>query len=321
MSYYSSRLISNSSLSYINPDQEGSAQKFRKYLDGELESEDSLSLERGDLIHKYMLEPDKFNALEMDLPSDTIIKIVDEVLIRNYDIKPEFGDNKEFILAAADTIGYGKNWKPETVLNKIVEAGTEYYNFKLANSNKIIVDYSTMNVVRSCVASLMHSDPAMQLLNAPGGQNEKEIFWDAIASDGSIHKAKSKLDRLIIDHVAKTFTVVDLKTSGKHISRYPESFAFWHTYRQMAYYIDAIQFMLGEEYSPSQEHYIVAVMTKDPYLTRVFRVTMEGGYIDKGRQEYKDLLTRINVHTTSANWVDEMETINGVLTFELKLDE
>ena len=79
MDYLQSKKISNSSLSYINPEQGGSPRKFKDYLDGNLEHLETPSLYAGSTIHKFILEPDTFAISDVERPSDTIVKIIDKV--------------------------------------------------------------------------------------------------------------------------------------------------------------------------------------------------------------------------------------------------
>lgn len=319
MSYYQSKAISNSALSYINPEQQGSAQKFYKWKIGELELEESPSLERGDLIHKYKLEPDLYDVMSVKMPTESIKNIIDDVLIHadGYDLS----EMTDAILTAAASREYGQSWKPETLLKKVIEGGQEYFDAIQAATGKQIISHDTMNVLTNATESLDRNKSASELLDTPSNDsvlyfNELEIYFEI---DGV--PTRSKLDRLIVNTVNKTFTVVDLKSTSKHIAKYAGAFEYYRTYRQLAFYIQAAQAHLGPDYTPSAEHYIVACMTVEPFLTRVFSVRTDSKYIEMGNQEIHELLERIKVHTNSNNWVDEMETIQGQTKFELKHEE
>lgn len=331
MNYFKIKRVSNSSLSYINPDQDGSANKYKQYIDGVLPRESSASLELGDLVHKYMLEPENFNVLEMNKPSESIVSIVDYVIesVHQDNLDSSGGDLSKFdamITEGADMIKYGQNWKDATIVNKVVTMGQEYFKFVLTSKDKQIIDTSTAYRLQECVISLQAHKGAQKLLNdnddkAVKAFNELSINWEK-EIDGYTHKCKSKIDRLIINTEKKTFTVVDLKTLSKHISKYPKSFSYWHTGRQVAFYEDAAKAWLNENgyinYKPSKNHYIVAVMTTDPYLTRVFSVAHE--HIFAGRTEYYSLLDRVRFHTESNDWVFEMEYQQGKLAWEIPFE-
>lgn len=315
MSYYQSKAISNSVLSYINPEQDGSAHKFYQWKMGELESDESPSLERGDLIHKYKLEPDLYDVMSVKMPTESIKNIIDDVLIHadGYDLS----EMTDAILASAEQRDYGQSWKPETLIKKVVEGGQEYFDAVQAATGKQIISHETKYVLDNATESLDHNKAASELLDTPSNNdvlyfNELEVFFEI---NGMATRAK--LDRLIVNTVNKTFTVVDLKSTSKHVARYAGAFEYYRTYRQLAFYIKAAQAHLGPDYKPAEEHYIVACMTTSPFLTRVFNVKTTSKYIEQGNQEIESLLSRIKVHTDSSNWIDEMETILGQTKFEL----
>ena len=324
MDYYKSRDISNSSLSYINPEQEGSAQKYYKYLNGQLENLESKALELGSLIHQYKLEPDEFNALSIDMPSATIKSIIDNVLaISNGEPVEEL---REYILEQAKEVGYGGKWKDDTVINKIIESGKEYYEAVTANVGKQLVDHTTLNTLYQCTTALNRNVAARDLLEASSNEfiewvNEKEIYFEMpIPGTERTIKCRSKIDRFAVNREKKTFTLVDLKTTSKHISKYAGAFDYYRTYRQLSFYIRAIQSILGPDYK-CEACYIVAVMTVEPYLCRVFNIDPADNYITKGNDEIDSLITRIDYHHSVGNWVDDMEDIQNPNQFILSLTD
>lgn len=324
MEYYKSKDVSNSSLSYINPDQEGSAQKYYKYLNGDLEDLKSSALELGTLIHQYKLEPEQFSVLSIDMPSDTIKTIIDNVLFTSEGEPLE--ELYDQVLQQAKEVGYGGKWKDDTIVNKIVDSGKEYYNAVLSNTDKQIVDHSTMSVMQNAVTALNRNSFARDLIDSQSNEdyqwvNEKEIYFDMpIPGTERTIRCRSKVDRFGVNPRNKTFTLVDLKTTSKHISKYDGAFEYYRTYRQLAFYIRAIQSLLGDEYKP-EACYIVAVMTKEPYLCRVFKINPEDNYIAKGNDEIDSLITRIDYHNSVGNWVDDMEDIEDPKQFILSLPD
>lgn len=319
--YYKSKDISNSAMSLINPEQEGSAQKYYKYINGQLENLQSKALELGSLIHEYKLEPENFNALSIDMPSGTVKAIIDTVLTTGNGEPIDLLD--EQILEAARNAQYGGKWKEETIISKIKDNGREYYDAMLESSGKQIVDHSTLNTLYQCTTSLNRNRVARELLESKSNEdyhwvNEKEIYFDmTVPGTDRKYKCRSKIDRFGVDVKDKTFTLVDLKTTSKHISKYASAFEFYKTYRQLSFYIRALKSLLGEEYT-CKACYIVAVMTTEPHLCRAFKIDPQDNYITKGYEEIDSLLTRIDFHTTSGNWVDDMEDLQN-LEFILSL--
>lgn len=326
MNYYKQPIISNSSLGYINPEEDGYPQKLKSFLDGTLPQLRTQSLENGELVHKYKLEPNEFDVLPMNKPSDAICDMIDKVFREIPDATLPLESYKDVAGVIILESDYQTNWKPETRIAKVIEAGSEYFGFLIQSTGKRLIDFSTHEVIKSCVASISRNESVSKLLDdsqLPEGceaHNEYEIYWEPTDSTGNSHKAKSKLDRIILNHKKKTFTIVDLKTLSKNINRYPQSFKYWHTYRQLAFYIDAAQSVFTE-FTPSENHYIAAVMTSMPYTSRVFQVSSQGDWVSDGRTEYKSLLDRVTVHQSSQNWEDDMETIQGQCVWTINYDK
>ena len=332
MDYFKVKRINNSSLSYINPDQEGSPSKYKAYIDGILPKESSKSLEFGDLLHRKVLEPQLYNIIQMDTPSDTIRSIIEYVVSSaSKESLDECNGNLDafghLITEGASEIGYGGSWKDSTVIQKVITSGGDYFQGLLDTKNKDvqIVSPSMAQRVEECNLNLDSHLGAVKLLGekyAKESYNELEISWEKTV-DGKEYSLKSKIDRLIVNTKKKTFTIVDVKTTSKHVSKYPDSFLFWHTYRQLAFYIDAAKEFLkqcypNDDYTPNISHYIVCVMSIPPHMVRVFKISSD--HISRGRTEYNSLLERINYHTTTGDWVNEMEYQQGQIAWEIKID-
>jgi len=71
-------VVSNSSLSYINPEQGGSPQKFLSFFDKQEEKQESKSLENGRIVHLYAEKPDEFAVASVAKPDGMIGKMADE---------------------------------------------------------------------------------------------------------------------------------------------------------------------------------------------------------------------------------------------------
>lgn len=331
MNYFAHKSISNSALSYINPYQDGSPQKFKRFVDGLLPDETSPSLAKGDLLHKYLLEPENFVVGLTKKPSEAICTILDSVFAYaklmdqvNDPLEAFTEQIEEYALAT----GWGQSYTPATRLKKVTEC-SEYYAFLQGSTDKLVVDYADDQCVRSMIAQLSHNQTAMRMLELQSSEkfsvyNELPIYWRKVIGGENVDyeemELRSKLDRLVLDLSKKTFSIIDVKSTGKHIVDYPESFEFWHTYRQLAFYEDAVSFWLQEaleqkDFTPGN-HYIIAVMNKAPHLNRVYKVDKE--YIKQGREEYESLLHRILYHRQSGNWEVDMESMENKGLFTLK---
>jgi len=321
--YYLNPAISNSSLSLIDPESGGAPAKFKDYIDGKFDDEKTPSLEKGDYIHKFILTPAEFSVLTCEMPSETIQFLVKSIFTAAAHKKTaeeqkalELTNYKTELLTAANAMGYQKNWKDDTRVNKLVEMGTPYFNALKQAGDRTILDGDLYENVKKCAESVKRNAAAnLLLINSPGQEvfNEIEIFWTE-EWNGLNLSFKAKLDRLVIDHTAKTFSIVDFKTTSKFIVNFPDAVEYYHYYRQIAFYEHAVrQWLEGKGLTGYQadDHYIVAVETTRGNLCRTYVIGEP--YLRKGRKETAELLNRIVYHFSTGDWInpkEEQETVN-----------
>lgn len=329
--YYDIKAVSNSALKHINPEQGGSPAEFKRYWDGTLPSLKTSALEFGNLVHLAVLEPHLLNyVVDKTNTPDKIRDIVREVY---ENVKPkadpfnldapsinDFITYGPAIISACDKLSYGATWREETRLNKVLEQGGSYFNLlaQAEANEEFVITQSQADRLDSCLAGI-NRDPVGQSMiymvseeytngkpNDVEYLNEQEVVWK---QDGLSFPLKGKIDRLRIDHKNSEFTVIDLKTTGKSLSQFPDSFEQYHYARQMAAYeIAAAKFVadkFGEGYKPSHRHIIVAVETKGDYRAGKFIIKRKT--IDAGRAEYNALLTRLQYHFETGDWVNDYE--------------
>jgi hypothetical protein len=334
--YYKNRRISNSSLSYINPEQEGSPQKLKEYFDGNLEFKQNLSLERGSLLHLSILESDKFVVSNIEKPDPAIVTVIDSLYASEEafatlgwddNSSNSLEDKRESILSICNTIQYQTRWKDETRVNKVVEKGTEYYNFLRENSDMIIISPGTQKILKACRESL-HSNKVTEALlfddlfeGSYKSYNEEEVYFNYFDKSSMFKvKCKAKLDRIMVDHENKTFKVVDLKTTGKPMSAFRYSYKSYHYYRQAAFYTLASSVWMeqnGYKDYTFGGFFFACVETGNYHIARAYRVSSED--LSLGKTEYQQLLHRVAYHQSTNQWIApvEEEDNEGLYTLNL----
>jgi len=296
MNYYKVKKISNSSLSYINPEQGGSPRKFKDYIDGNLEHLETPSLYHGSTIHKFILEPETFAVADLEKPSDTIVKIIDKVYnITKREIDTDINKYHEYIFGSARELNYGQSWKPDTLIKKVIDQGKEYYDFLLRADGKTCINQKTAAMLTAVGASINAHKAASELLSGKG-KNEQELYW------GPNKAYKSKIDRYnFLSCSLRTVNLIDLKTTSKSLEFFKDSFEYYHYDRQLAFYVDALE----DNNLIVNKVFIIAVETTGYHHTRVFEV--HKNLINKGRKKYKSLLERIKWHQNSQQWNESRE--------------
>ena len=300
MDYYQSNKISNSSLSYINPEQGGSPRKFKDYIDGNLDQKESFSLYAGTTIHQYLLEPHTFMVSDVERPSDTIVKIIEKVYgITKGEMDTDINSHHEYLFGSAKEFGYGQSWKPETLIKKIIDQGKDYYDFLLRADGKICIDQKMAGMLANIKESVNNHAYVKELLFETEGSNEEDVYW------GPNEMYKSKIDRYTSN------ALIDLKTTSKALSFFRDSFDYYHYDRQMAFYKDALAW-IGK---PVQRCFIIAIETTGYNQVRVFEIGEK--LIDEGRQKYQALLERIKYHQEAQQWIEPREVYEnkGVTIF------
>ena len=330
--YYGIQAISNTALSYINPEEKGCPQKFFDFLENKLEQKESKAMLTGSLIHARILEPETISVIMLPKISDTVREIVDRIA-QTLDLDfimvgTDLSSYKEEILAVAQEIGYGQSWKPDTLIKKVCEeGGNEYFNMLLQNVGKTIVSADVFAKLLK-VESAIKSNPAACSLffNEPSFGveyfHEREILWKYGAMSGTVLDCKSKLDLLIVNHEDCTFRIVDLKTTSESVEMFPKLFKDRRIYRQLAFYEMAAGQWLNtlypdRTYTPEQHSVLVA---ETEGYNRVRRFDVAHSFIVKGRQEVASLMARIDWHIETNERLNSYEDVLSEFSFLIEED-
>lgn len=324
--YYDIKAVSNSALKHINPEQGGSPSEFKQYWDGTLPSLKTSALEFGNLVHLAVLEPELLNyVVDRTNTPDKIRDIVKEVY---NNVKPEtnefdldapttVGDFVTYgpaIISACDKYSYGATWREETRLTKVLDSGGSYFNLlaEADKDGKFVITADQEARLNSCMTGITRDKQGVSFLTTESTESnveyfhEQEIVWQP---EEYSFPLKGKLDRLRVDHLNKEFTVLDLKTTGKPLSQFAESFDKYHYARQVAAYEVAAsrwcEEKFGEKYTPSHRHAILAVETRGNFRAGWFIIKRKT--IEAGAAEYTSLLDRLQYHFETGDWVNDYE--------------
>lgn len=314
--YFKVKAINNTSLGYIDLENGGSLQKFKDFIDGTLPEEEEKEYRKtGSMVHLYTLEPDKFKVADVERPSDVIVTIVDEVFAAAKEMSQEFGDApigtldsySGAILDKVVEYNYYANLKEDTRVKKVIEAGTPYFDYLVQRdtTDQILITSKEFATVMSCSVSLKNDKYLQKTLFAeelPEGVEilrEYEIYFEVGG-----HKCKAKLDLLVLNHNKKTFMIIDLKTTGKPVTSFNESFVRFDYKRQFGFYEIAVEAQYPG-YTPADVHLCAVVETFGYYRARVFQVPRTVTVV--GMTKVYTLLNLISESMETGNWVIEPE--------------
>lgn len=231
--------VSNSRLSLINPEENGS---IKKYIEG-LKSSNSSYFGLGTAFHAKILQPDDYEISDITIPDGKDGNIISELVRRN-----EFGidvimdivrdmaterqrDDESFITRRSLEIfkGYAK------LFFLIIQE-------RSSEKKKLYVTDSSMEKLKGCLDGF-YKDKNMVSMIMPGGDaefecmNEVTIMVDLKASYAgmeTILHLKGKIDNLKINDA--TYMVNDIKTSFHSNGNFKDSVRRFHYRRQAAFY-------------------------------------------------------------------------------------
>lgn len=300
-----SEYVSNSRLSLINPEQDGSPEKFFKGLNSNKIYNDSLVF--GSAVHELSLQPESFELItEVDRPTAKTGFIADIV----YNDSGKLPSDDELINAAIE-VNYYKGLLTENKLSKL-KSNIETYLIDRAkfensyNNNKvpIYLDSKSREKLNLCLNALNSNSKIQDLLHPVGiledpvVGNEKTILLDIEVTPDNrnpvILKLKSKLDNFTIDFDTNTIFVNDIKTTGKLVNEFDEAINKFHYYREIAMYSWLLSLVAEKYYglkNPTIKGNFLVVSTIPNYYTKVVPMTKK--LFKKGFNEFKKLVTLI----------------------------
>lgn len=313
--------ISNSKLSLINPDEDGSFEKFERGI----KSEYSESFALGSVVHAMLLQPDYYIISDINKPSGKLGLFAEEV----YKLRSTGLPLREAIYAASNIADYYSNKLSGARLKTAIKNSLSFYLQRMKyeedpEKQTIFVCEAIRYKYNQCMLNIKDSSSKIietlypqGLLNPDEFYNEFAIFCEVDYIDtetGEITrlKLKGKLDNFTINHETETITLNDLKTTGKPVSYfmgnhvktktvtgeevevwYNGSFQYYHYYRQMAMYLWILQAaakeILGISYKPKSN--MLVVETIPEFKSKIY--PLNGRHIKYGLDELKNLLTLV----------------------------
>lgn len=301
---------------------------LHKMLSGEGEEEKGPQLERGTMIHEYLLQPEEFLKDYVLWDKSRPSSIQEEKFCQALAFSTEIEPNRAILSAfkeAYSTAGKSEDFMLSTGLKK-ASALKDYIDFLKSNDKRKMISPWDYQMLKKIKYNIEAHKLASKLLYTPGDMYDDEsnktwmcrhefhINWEyeeLIEVSGSpeppylvqVH-CKSLLDSLTLDFKNKRAIIMDLKTTVK-LWHFEDSVDMYDYLRQIAYYKKAVMWYLKYELNldPSEwkfEYYIIAIDTTGSYEIRVFKfkefmVQSRNGII-------ADTLREIFWHQTTGKW-------------------
>lgn len=310
---------------------------FRNMLDGKEEGLKLPQLEKGTMIHEYILQPDEFwndyIILEYDVPKVKQQKEFCDWYATFKATDPLEDEDK--ILLNAYNKAYSNKLSDDSKLaiaKDFIQRYDEYIKSKSLNNTKKAISFADLNMLKTIKSNIEKHKKANKLLtDTPGveSHNEFHINWtfpiktDSLKMDENkiwYAPCKSLLDRCIFDHVNKKIILIDLKTTSD-VYNFKHSVEEFDYYRQIAYYLLAITwYMKDQDIDVSDydcEAYIIAIQTNSNYEVRVFNMFNETE-LDSSKNIIINALSELSYHYQTNNWEHTRSYYEGNGTEELE---
>lgn len=256
-------------------------------LDGTIEGMKASFLEKGTMIHEYILQPDEFwndyIILDFDIPKVKQQRDFLEEYHRLMQIYP-FKSQDDLKYEAYKKAYSNKKTKEKCIEDAegLIMIYQDYLEYLSKKDDKKIISFANLALLKSIKQNMQQHKKANELLfDFPKTfevHNEFHINWEyPNASELGDIQCKSLLDRVMIDHTNKKIILVDIKTTAD-IYNFKHSVEEFDYCRQLAYYWLAIHWYFKHELNIdlavedySYETYIIAVQSHDGYEVKVFK--------------------------------------------------
>ena len=303
--YQDSFRISNSAIGWF---LKKGPRFYKDMIDGKEEGLKLPQLERGTMIHEYILQPDEFwndyTILDFETPKVKQQKDFCDAYANSIEL---LEDEK---LLTAYRSAYNNQKTSEIALKEATELSNKYADYikaiKEKSLNKKVISFADLNMLKTIKDNILNHIKAKELIeDKPGveSHNEFHINWELKVNDW-IAPCKSLLDRCIFDHVNKKITLIDLKTTSD-VYNFKHSVEEFDYYRQLCYYLLAISWYMNDLSIDISDYdceaYIIAIQTNGSYEVRVFDM-----FSQTELESRKDLiistLAELSYHYQTGNW-------------------
>ena len=314
--------ISNSNIGWFL--QKGPAFLHKMLTDPPPEEKNPV-LERGTMIHAYLLQPEEFQkdyvVWDKSRPSSAQQEKFCQALASSLELEP----NRAILDAykqAYSTAGKSEDKMLSEGL-KIASTLKDYIDFLKANGGRIMIshwDYQMLekikhNIQSHKLASKIIETPVLEtskpFLDKPepgtiihAAYHEFHINWTYYIKMAAGVKCKSLLDGLTLDFKNKKAIIYDLKTTQK-LWHFEDSINQYDYLRQLCYYYQAVvwylRYELREDWNKwSFEFYIIGIDTTGSNDIRVFKIDQFDVYSRK--DTILNVMQDIWWHQTTDQW-------------------
>lgn len=298
---------------------------LHKMLTEDVPEEKSQALERGTMIHEYILQPEEFQKHYVVWDKNKPISAQQEKFCQELANTTEIEPNRAILSAYKEA--YSTRGKSDDLMLseglKIASTLKDYIDFLKENDGRIMISPWDVKMLEKIRHNIQSHKLACDIIGVPGNmydddsnitwfhRHEFHINWEFY---GEMPIAcKSLLDGLTLDFKNKKAIIYDLKTTQK-LWHFEDSIKQYDYCRQLMYYTMAVgwylKYELGEDLKDwSHVWYIIGIDTTGSNEIRVFKFTDDQIYPHSDTIEHA--LEHIAWHQANNKWEHSREYYEG----------
>jgi hypothetical protein len=265
-------------------------------------------LERGTMIHMYLLQPEEFQKTyvvwDKSRPSSAQQEKFCQELANTLEIEPN-----RAILSAYQAAYSTKGKSEETMLSeglKIASTLKDYVDFLKLHDGRTMISPYDAQMLEKIKKNVQNHKLAWDLIWSKelSSWHEFHINWTYYVKMAAGVECKSLLDGLTLDFRNKKAIIYDLKTTQK-LWHFEDSIDQYDYCRQLCYYYQAVVWYLKYELKEDTnswtfDFYIIGIDTTGSYEIRVFKVDYY--MIDSRKAVIMNAMKEIMWHQEHNKW-------------------
>ena len=301
---------------------------LHKMLTEEVQEEKNPVLERGTMIHEYILQPEEFQkdyvVWDKSRPSSAQQEKFCQALAQTLEIEP----NRAILSAYKEA--YSTRGKSDDLMLseglKIASTLKDYIDFLKANDGRKMISPWDAQMLEKIKQNIQSHKLASKIIwfvgygeypaDSPIMPGDEMAFWHEFHINWESRKGvkcKSLLDGLTLDFKDKKAIIYDLKTTQK-LWHFEDSINQYDYLRQLSYYYSAVCWYmreeLGEDYFDwTFEFYIIGIDTTGSNEIRVFKISKEA--VDSRGLIIIKALDEIAWHQSTGKWDHSRDYYEG----------
>ena len=307
---------------------------LHKKLTEDVPDEKTPALERGTMIHEYILQPEEFQkdyvVWDKEKPSSAQQEKFCRELAESVEIEPDRAIISAY-KSAYSTAGKSEDKMLSEGL-KIASTLKDYIDFLKAHDGRIMISHWDYQMLEKIKQNIRNHKLAERIVWPLGHRQygNSEYAGTTDGSTGYTHfhefhinwgyenkiQCKSLLDGLTLDFENKKAIIYDLKTTQK-LWHFEDSIKTYDYLRQLDYYSMAVRWYLVNEYGVTEyeifewtfEYYIIGIDTTGSNEIRVFKIEQRD--VSSRDETILTALDRIAWHQMNNKWDHSREYYEG----------